>query len=220
MIGRRLGIFGGTLDPVHAGHLKAATIARTALSLDVVLLMPSMTPPHRHSQPQASPFHRFAMVALAVADRDGLLASDDELSVAGPSYTSDTLARWHARGYAPAELFFVLGADAFADIAAWHDYPALLDAAHFVVVARPGTSLADLQTRLPALRPRMSDVTALTGGSPAAPRIVLLSAATPDVSSTEIRRRVGAGERLDGLTPPVVITHIERYRLYRSNRQT
>jgi nicotinate-nucleotide adenylyltransferase len=219
MTRRRIGIFGGTLDPVHAGHLQAAVIARTALSLDAVHLMPSLTPPHRHLQPQASPFHRFAMTALAVADRDGLLASDDELCREGPSYTSDTLARWHARGFRPTELFFVLGADAFADIAAWHRYPDVLDAAHFVVVARPGTSLADLQSYLPALRPRISDASSLAGQSPAMPCIVLLSASTPDVSSTEIRRRVRAGEPLDGLTPPAVIAHIERHHLYRDRRQ-
>jgi len=109
----------------------------------------------------------------------------------------------------------VLGADAFADIAAWHRYPDLLDSAHFVVVARPGTSLADLQARLPALRSRMSDVRSLAEGFPGTPRIVLLSRATPDVSSTEIRRRVSAGEKLEGLTPRAVIAHIERYGLYR-----
>ena len=219
MTGRRIGILGGTLDPVHAGHLEVASVARTALSLDLVQLMPSMTPPHRHLQPQASPFHRFAMVALAVAEREGLLASDDELCTAGPSYTSDTLARWHGRGFAPTELFFVLGADAFADIAAWYRYPAVLDSAHFVVVARPGTSLVELQSQLPALRSRMCDGSSVTSESPGTPRIMLLSASTPDVSSTEIRRRVAAGERLDGLTPPAVIAHIERHRLYKDRRR-
>jgi nicotinate-nucleotide adenylyltransferase len=220
MTPRRIGILGGTLDPVHTGHLEAAAVARDALSLDVVQLMPSMTPPHRQLHPHASPFHRFAMVALAVAERPGLLASDDELCGEGPSFTSDTLARWHARGFAPTELFFVLGSDAFADIAAWHHYPEVLDAAHFVVVARPGTSLADLRAHLPALDSRMShDVSSITNPSRGTPGIVLLSASTPNVSSTEIRRRVGAGEPLDGLTPRVVIAHIERHQLYKEHRQ-
>lgn len=218
MTGRRMGIFGGTLDPVHAGHLEAATAARKALTLDLVQLMPSMSPPHRHLQPQASPFHRFAMVALAVAEREGLLASDDELCISGKSYTWDTLARWHGRGFAPTELFFVLGADAFADIASWYRYPAVLDAAHFVVVARPGTSLDELETHLPALRSRMIEVSALTSELPGSPRIMLLSTSTPDVSSTEIRGRVAAGKPLDGLTPPAVIAHIERHHLYKERR--
>ena len=218
MTGRRIGIFGGTLDPVHAGHLEAAAAARKALSLDVVQLMPSMSPPHRQLQPQASPFHRFAMVALAVAERNGLLASDDELCFSGPSYTWDTLARWHGRGFAPTELVFVLGADAFADIASWYRYPAVLDAAHFVVVARPGTSLVELEAHLPALRSRMIEVSSLTSELPGTPRIMLLSTSTPDVSSTEIRGRVAAGKPLDGLTPPAVIAHIERHHLYKERR--
>jgi nicotinate-nucleotide adenylyltransferase len=220
MTPRRIGILGGTLDPVHTGHLEAASVARDALALDVVQLMPSMTPPHRQLHPHASAFHRFAMVALAVAERPGLLASDDELCREGPSYTSDTLARWHARGFAPTELFFVLGSDAFADIAAWHHYPDVLDAAHFVVVARPGTSLADLREHLPALDSRMTrDVSSITNPSRVTPGIVLLSASTADVSSTEIRRRVGAGKPIDGLTPRVVIAHIERHQLYKEHRQ-
>ena len=219
MTGRRVGILGGTLDPVHEGHLQAAAVARTALSLDTVLLMPSMMPPHRDVQPQASPFHRFAMVALAVSDREGLLASDDELCTTGPSYTWETLGRWHGRGFAPTELFFVLGADAFADIADWYRYPEVLDAAHFVVVARPGTSLAELESHVPELRSRMSDVSSPKRQSAGTPRIMLLSASTPDVSSTEIRRRVAAEERLEGLTPAAVIAHIQRYQLYKERPQ-
>jgi nicotinate-nucleotide adenylyltransferase len=219
MTGRRIGIFGGTLDPVHAGHLEAASLAGKALSLDFVLLMPSMTPPHRQLQPEASPFHRFAMVTLAVADRDGLLASDDELCSTGPSYTWDTLARWHGRGFASTEIFFVLGADAFADMATWYRYPAVLDAAHFVVVARPGTSLLELESHVPELRSRVSEVSSFKSHSPDTPRIMLLSASTPDVSSTEIRRRVAVGESLDGLTPPAVVEHIRRYQLYKARRQ-
>lgn len=212
---RRTGILGGTFDPVHVGHLEAATAARRALKLDDVLLMPSMTPPHRQAQPHASSFHRFAMVALAIADCDGLVASDEELRTAGPSYTSDTLARLHASGHAPTELFFVLGADAFTDIANWHRYPEVLDAAHFIVVGRPGTSLADVRASVPQLVPRMVDAAAATQSAGGGPRIFLLQAATPAVSSTEIRRRVAAGKTVTGLTPAAVAHHIERHGLYR-----
>lgn len=212
---RRIGILGGTFDPIHVGHLEAAAVAQRTLQLEGLLVMPSMTPPHRHSQPQASAFHRFAMVALAVADRDGLLASDDDLQAEGPSYTSDTLARLHARGFAPTELFFVLGSDAFSDIAAWHRYPTVLDAATFVVVTRPGTAVDDIRGRVPELVSRMVDQATLAMSSTSAPSIVVLQATTPDVSSTEIRRRVAAGESLTGLTPAPVIRHIARHGLYR-----
>ena len=216
MTSRRIGILGGTFDPIHVGHLEAATAARRALKLDEVHLMPSMTPPHRQTQPHASPFHRFAMVALAVADCEGLIASDEELREAGRSYTSDTLARFHAGGHMPTELFFILGADAFIDIASWHEYPKVLDAAHFVVVERPGTSLADVRAALPQLVPHMVDAAAMTESPGGAPRIVLLQAATPNVSSTDIRRRVAAGETLNGLAPPAVERHIDRHHLYQA----
>jgi nicotinate-nucleotide adenylyltransferase len=213
----RIGILGGTFDPIHVGHLEAAAVAQRVLKLGELLLMPSMTPPHRHVQPYVSAFHRFAMVSLAIADRDGFIASDDELLASGPSYTSTTLGRLRERGFAPTELFFVLGSDAFSDISEWHRYPTVLDEAHFAVVARPGTAWADMRTRVPELVPRMVDAAAFANESDGRPRIVLLTASTPDVSSTEIRRRVAAGESLAGLTPPAVASHIERHGLYRNS---
>lgn len=214
---RRIGILGGTFDPIHVGHLEAAAVAQRVLKLGELRLMPSMTPPHRHVQPYASAFHRFAMVSLAITDRDGLIASDDELQGTGPSYTSTTLARLHDRGFAATELFFVLGSDAFSDISEWHRYPAVLDEAHFVVVARPGTAWGEMRARVPELIPRMVDAAAFANGTDGRPRIVLLTASTPDVSSTEIRRRVAAGESVTGLTPPAVVNHIGRHGLYRRN---
>ena len=136
----KTGILGGTFDPIHTGHLEAAEAARRALTLDRVLLLPSRTPPHRSAEPRASVFHRFAMTALAAADRDGLLASDIELQRAGPSYTALTLEAMHREGFAASRLFFILGSDAFADIAAWYDYPRLLELSNFVVVSAPGLS--------------------------------------------------------------------------------
>ena len=217
---RRIGILGGTFDPIHVGHLEAAAVARRALRLDTVRFMPSRTPLHRHDPPRASPFHRFAMVALAVAGCEGFQADDDELCAEGPSFTSATLARLHRKGCAPGELFFVLGGDAFVDIASWHEYPAVLDAAHFAVVARSGTSTAAVRARVPALVSRMidaSDAAALDAASAGPTRIVLISADTPDVSSTEVRRCIARGEPLDGLVPPAVANHIGRHGLYRVN---
>lgn len=213
--GRRIGIFGGTFDPVHVGHLEAAAAAGRALKLEEMLLMPSMTPPHRQSQPKASAFHRFAMVALAIARRGDFIASDDELRSEGPSYTSDTLGRWHAKGFAPTELFFVLGSDAFSDIATWHRYPDVLNAAHFVVVARPGSRLTEVERRVSTLVSRMIDAAAFMRSRDLVPQIIVVRATTPDISSTELRRRVAAGESLTGLTPPAVINHIRRHGLYR-----
>ena len=128
MPGRRLGVLGGTFDPIHCGHVDAAHAAAAALGLTDLIVVPSFIPPHR-PQPIASSYHRFAMVALAVAGRRGWRASDLELRAEGPSYTSATLDRLHAGGWRPDEIFFITGADAFGDIATWRDYPALLEQA-------------------------------------------------------------------------------------------
>src|SRR5947209_8259882 len=135
---RRIGILGGTFDPIHRGHLDLAEAAERRLALTEVLVIPSNIPPHR-PQPAASSCHRFAMVALAIVGRPHWRVSDIELAAgSAPSFTVTTLDRLHADGYAPTELFFLIGADAFADIDSWRDYPAILDRAHFAVTSRPG----------------------------------------------------------------------------------
>jgi nicotinate-nucleotide adenylyltransferase len=208
----RLGVLGGTFDPIHVGHLAAADAARRALALDCVLLMPSHTPPHRPQQPQASPFHRFAMAALAAQGQPGFAASDLELQAPGPTYTSETLERLAACGYRPLQIFFITGADAFAEIDSWRDYPAILDRGHFVVISRPGLPAEALRNRLPALASRMT--TAVDEDELASPAIVLVDAATPDVSSTTIRQRSASGLPLNGLVPSLVADHITRHQLY------
>ena len=216
----RIGILGGTFDPIHCGHLDAARAARSVLNLDAVLLVPSHIPPHRAVQPLASPFHRFAMTALAVNGLDGLIASDEELSAAGPSYTAETLER-HRQSLDPSQIFFITGVDAFAEIETWRRYPAVIDMANFVVVSRPGYDARELRQRLPLLAPRMIDARAF---EPAGrqPSILLLDAATEDVSSSEIRRRLANGLAVTGLVPSAVEAHIRKHRLYipeRSSRE-
>lgn len=207
----RLGVLGGTFDPIHVGHVAAAAAARETLALDRILLMPTHVPPHRAVQPQASPFHRFAMAALAAEADPAFAASDLELQAPGPTYTSTTLARLAACGYAPSQIFFITGADAFADIETWRDYPALLDRGHFVVISRPGRPVAALRTELPSLSARMVEAGTTV---PSVASILLVDVPTPDVSSTDIRRRACEGAGLDGLVPPAVAAHIHRYRLY------
>jgi nicotinate-nucleotide adenylyltransferase len=196
----KTGILGGTFDPIHLGHLEAADAARKILRLDRVLLLPARTPPHRTTDPRASVFHRFAMTAIAAAERRDMVASDLELQREGPSYTSLTLEQLHAEGFQPSELFFILGSDAFAEIATWHDYPRLLGLSNFVVVSRPGFPIPNPQFPIP------------DPGS--ATSVFLIEARTPDVSSTDIRRRVAAGESIDGLVPRSVADHIQRHQLY------
>ena len=214
MIRSRIGILGGTLDPIHCGHLAAAAAARDALDLACVLVLPSRIPPHRAVQPFATPFHRFAMASLAVSGLPRFEASDDELRSEGPSYTADTLDRRLAAGASASQLFFITGADAFADIATWKRYPEVLDLANFVVVTRPGHAIESLPGRLPSLADRMRSAAAPPQPS-ATTSIYLLHAATPDVSSTVVRERLRRGEAITGLVPPLVEAHIHQHRLYR-----
>lgn len=212
---RRIGLLGGTFDPIHLGHLAAAEAARAALLLDEILLLTSHVPPHR-PQPSASVHHRFAMVALAVQDRECLRASDLELLAPGPSYTAATLDRLQASGWQPSQLFFITGADAFAEIATWRRYPAVLDAAHFVVIARAPLTGADVRASVPALAGRMQEASANrpVGLTSEATGIFLVDAVTPDVSSTAVRARCADGLPLDGFVPPAVERHIRRHALY------
>ena len=211
---RRVGILGGTLDPIHCGHLDLGAAVEDALELTSLLVIPANRPPHR-PPPDASGFHRFAMVALAVAGRAGWQASDLELTYDAPSYTSTTLQRLHARGYHPAELFFVIGADAFAEIRTWRDYPEMLEGTHFAVVSRPRCPVSELRERLPELAVRLVDAS-LKGQAPTPTSIFLIDAPTADVSSTAIRQRLFAGQPISGLVAPSVEQHIEQHGLYHS----
>jgi len=188
-----------------------------ALNLTRMYVITANIPPHR-GQPQASSFHRFAMVSMAVAGRPGWRASDLELRTSTTSYTSDTLKMFHQREYAPCELFFVVGSDAFVEIATWRDYPAILEAAHFVVVSRPGLPVGLLSARMAQLADRMvrPPIDAITQIEPV---IILIEAPTADVSSTAIRERRAQGLSIGGMVPPFVQQHIEQHGLYTSTRR-
>ncbi len=206
----RRGFLGGTFDPVHHGHLDVADAARHALDLDIVDLVPARMPPHRRP-PLAPASDRMAMAELAVKGRPGLAVSDVEMQVEGPSYTSATLDRLAARGFDWTVLFLITGADAFRDIATWKDYPHLLDRCHFVAVSRPGCPAGTLAAALPELADRMVETPCSV---PSRPSIFLVDAPTAAVSSTEVRRRVAAGESIVGLVPDAVATYIKGHHLY------
>jgi nicotinate-nucleotide adenylyltransferase len=200
-----LGILGGTFDPVHNGHLAAADAAQQSLSLDAITLIPSHVPPHRHDPVGASGEQRYEMAALAAAERPGWSASRIEVDRKGPSYTYDTLVQLGETVSVGSQFFFILGADAFAEIASWSRYPAVLDLAHFVVVSRPKITLDSLRERVPS---------AFSGRPSAKTRVILVEANTPDISSTDIRRRVRAGQSLRNMVPDPVAHYIATHRLY------
>jgi nicotinate-nucleotide adenylyltransferase len=209
---RRLGVLGGTFDPIHLGHLHAGDAAATALGLDEIRVIPAHDPPHRALDPRASAFHRFALVALAIEDRPGWRLSDAELMRTGPSYTALTLKALHADGWSASQIFFILGSDAFAEIATWREFPSVLDAANFVVIARPGTTLDAAAARTPALRERLRSAEETSGASSTS--IFLVEARTRDVSSSTIRARRAARQPIDHLVPAAVARHIAAHHLY------
>lgn len=210
---RTIGVLGGTFDPIHFGHLDAAEAARTILHLDEIRLLPLRDPPHRSASPMANAFHRFALVALAIEDRPAYRVSEMELVRPGHSYTADSLRAMHAEGWTPSQIFFILGTDAFAEISAWREYPAVMDGAHFVVVARPGARLEAATARTPELRHRFhrpEEAIPNDGET----RIILVEAQTRDISSTTIRARLKAHEPIADLVPAAVARHIVVHHLY------
>jgi nicotinate-nucleotide adenylyltransferase len=193
--GRRLGVFGGTFDPPHVGHLAVAVNARHALRLDEVLLVVANVPWQKAGERQVSPAaDRLAMVEAAVGDVAGLEPSDLEIRRGGDSFTADTLAELHA-AEPDAELFLILGSDAAAGLDTWERRDEVQRLAVIVVVERPGEEGA---------RP------------PAGWRYERVECPRLEVSSTDLRARVADGRPLDFLVPDAVISCIESRHLYRS----
>jgi nicotinate-nucleotide adenylyltransferase len=220
-----LGVLGGTFDPIHNGHLAAASAAQHHLEIDSMVLVPSRIPPHRQDPVGASAEHRFEMASLAAAERPGWSASRLEIDREGPSYTYDTLVELRRNlsirlkpdtTASSTQFFFILGADAFAEIATWFRYPDVLDLANFVVVSRPGITLDSLRERVPSAfeHHRPSSPSALRDLGSEETRVILVESNTPDISSTDIRRRVRAGLPLSGLVPDTVAEYLRAHRLY------
>ncbi|RMG10903.1 MAG: asparagine--tRNA ligase [Planctomycetota bacterium] len=204
----RIGLLGGSFNPPHRGHLAVARAVRAALDLDEVWLLPAPRPPHKPGRrDMASPRDRLAMVRLATQGEPGLVASDLELRRPGPSYTIDTVRTLAAER--PGDCFYwVIGADTIDELPTWKEAAALLEAVTFVAVDRPGH---DVEEGLRALAEGL--------GAEAAQRLRehLLRVDPPDVSSTEVRRRVLAGEPWEHLVPPRVAEFIRAEGLYGRN---
>lgn len=212
-----LGLFGGTFDPVHLGHLRLAEEAREALGLASVRWIPAGQPPHRGA-PRLSGAHRLAMVRLAVAGNPAFQVDGAEVESTGPSYTVTTLERLRQELGPEQPLVLLLGADAFAGLPGWHRWQALLGLAHLVVLHRPGYALA-----APALAPELEQLLAArqTGdparlaGAPAG-AILALPMTQLDISATHIRQLLAAGRSARYLLPPAVLDYIDQHQLYRN----
>ena len=195
---KRLGVMGGTFDPIHYGHLVAAEEARAQLGLETVMFVPCREPPHKKDYRVTDAEHRYAMTLAATCANPYFTVSRIELERPGPSYSLDTLRQLHQQ-HPQAELFFITGADAVRELPTWHQPRQLVALCHLIAVTRPGYDFTGLERELGDLA---SGVRAIT-----APGV--------EVSSTEIRERVARGWTIRYLTPPAVEIYIAKHALYR-----
>lgn len=207
----RVGIFGGTFDPIHVGHLRPALEMREVLGLEEVRFVPCRVPPHRR-QPVASARIRAEMVTRAIADVPGFVLDRRELEREGPSYTVDTLAELR-RERATSHLVLMLGSDAFLGLPGWHEWRRLFDFAHVAVAHRPGWAPAD-DDLLGQLRGRLvaspDELWRETAG-----RIVLIEVTQLEISATALRASIAAGRDIRYLIPEDVREFIEETGCYR-----
>jgi nicotinate-nucleotide adenylyltransferase len=213
-----IGLFGGTFDPIHLGHLRAAAEVRRLARLDRILFIPSCLPPHKTPGAAAPPADRLRMVELACRRRAGFEASPIEVEARGRSYSIVTQRKVRAL-FPGARLFFILGVDAFLDIGTWHEYRKLLAECRFIVTGRPGFDLerargvlgGSLRDKIGALAAKGS----LSGPVPPRVRIILVPIRALDISSTAVRHLARRGRSLDGLVPRAVAAYIREHQLYR-----
>jgi nicotinate-nucleotide adenylyltransferase len=234
-----IGLFGGTFDPIHRGHLALSRAARERFNLSRIFFVPANIPPHKQRQPMLAFPHRYAMVALATAQEKDFTPSlleapeysdggstgkeKEKTRAAKPNYTIDTVKRLKQSFKKADRLFLLIGIDAFADIATWHQAEALFRECEFVVASRPGFSLADVANALPtSLRPRV-EVTRPFHKQAATGDLVLkgvtihlLDEVYQPISSTAIREAAAAGKPLGRFVEPAVADYIKKMGLYKS----
>ncbi len=193
----KLGVLGGTFDPVHNGHLILAEAARSQLALDLVLFVPAGEPWRKAHRTITPGEYRLAMLMLAITDHAQLGISDIELRHPGPTYTADTLEALAAERL-DDEFYFIVGADALADLPTWHDPARIVQHAILAVAERSGHELEAAIAAIPQL----------------ATRIVRFDMPPTEISSTDIRARAAAGADVSAMVPPAVARYIAEHRLY------
>ena len=214
---RRTGVFGGSFDPIHWGHLRAAEEAREALGLATVWFVPAAVPPHKTGRALAAGTDRLRMVELAVADNEAFRASALELERGGTSYSVDTLA--DLRTLEPdSEIFFLVGDDAFREIHTWRDCERLFEIAHVVVLRRPPLELDPSIAHLPvaAREAFCYDAGTRTYRHRSGTTLQFLPITAIDISSTSIRRRLRERRSIRYLVPTEIERYLAERRLYQS----
>jgi nicotinate-nucleotide adenylyltransferase len=212
----RLGLIGGTFNPIHLGHLRGAEDAREAVALEKIFFIPAAIPPHKDERIQASPAERLDMVRLAIEDNPAFSVSDIELSRKGKSYSIETIIDFRNR-YPQAELFFVVGMDSFLEVTTWKRYKDLFSLCHFVVLNRPGSERCELSNLTP---PEFWKNFHLGNDgdqwihSPSGLHTRFLRKPLMDISSSEIRERIRTGRSVRYMMQEKVEAYIHKKRLY------
>jgi nicotinate-nucleotide adenylyltransferase len=212
---RRLGIVGGTFNPIHVGHLRSAEEVYEDFNLERIIFIVSAVPPHKASTGIVDAAHRYEMVRRAVKDNPRFDASNLEIKREGKSYTVDTLSYFRERLGGDADIYFILGLDAFSEIGTWRDYGRLFGLAHFVVTDRPTGLVMEPEGFFPpeiaGLFSRDRD-----GGlvHESGKRLFYHDITAMDISATHIRGLVGEGKSIRYLVPPAVYRYIQQRGLY------
>ena len=211
---RRIGLFGGSFDPVHHGHLTPVEAVAARLGLDEVLFVPASCPPHKPSGTSAPSHHRFAMLALALDGRPRFCLSDFEVARGGTTYTIETLRQMRALR-PDDEVLLLLGSDALVSLEGWRSWREIVEGYRFAVVHRePFDYVRTREALSPELRARLAPEGAVLEGAPEDATIFWGGNAPVTISSTWLRRAIPAGEDLNGSLPPSVEAYVRRHRLY------
>ena len=220
----RIGLFGGTFNPIHLGHLKTIGEVRNAFSLDRVVLIPAAIPPHKPARDMAGTEDRMAMVQLATAGCQGLAVSDVEIQRAGISYSIDTVNYFQQTQRPETALFFIVGVDAFLEFDTWKAHDELLEQMSFIVMTRPDAGRSNPDGQRKALEDFLHR--RLSGGYRYDPSrnafvhcrkqpLYVLEVTPVDISSTRIRNRIRRGKPIADLVPESVHDYIHQRGLYR-----
>lgn len=211
----RIGLMGGTFNPIHLAHLRIAEEAREMCSFDRVVFIPAADPPHKPLAGEVPFERRCHMVRLAIAANPGFELSDIEGQRPGKSYSIDTIDRFRAEH--PGDgLFFIIGSDSFLEIGQWHRYAEIFRTCSLIVVERPGCPVTDPMAALPpAVRGEFSHNVAAQGlVHQSGEQVLFLKGSLLEISSSEIRRLAGAGRSITYLVPPAVEAYIKEQRIY------
>jgi len=213
---QRIGLFGGTFNPVHIGHLRCAEEIREQFSLHRIIFVPAFMPPHK-KQPGVSAQHRCEMARLAIAGNPCFELSDIELQREGNSYSCDTIEYFRRRSSPGSELFFIIGSDAFSEVHTWRRYPEFFEQCGFIVMNRAGVCAAS-PFNLPGDAARMfTRLDENTYEHRSGTRICSAMVSSLDVSSTDIRTRAACGRTISYLVTPTVERYIQENLLYRQS---